>query len=224
MLWLFDALRPSSFVELGTHYGYSFFTGCQGVRDSNLSTQCTAVDTWRGDEQAGRYGEEVYAAVRQQAERYRGFAHLKRMTFDEALGDFPEGSIDLLHIDGRHFYEDVLHDWTTWKSKVSPQGVVLFHDTKVMDKGFGVYKFWAEVRHSYPSFEFFHQHGLGVLGFGRDQKPAMQRFFGAAGDHAVAENIRIIYTRLGFALPAFDGAGPEKAPPRIRTTFQFGGK
>ena len=224
MFWLFGALRPSSFVELGTHYGYSFFAACQAAHEMGLSTTCTAVDTWQGDDHAGRYGEEVYETVRRQAERYPALAKLKRMTFDEAVGDFADASIDLLHIDGRHFYEDVLHDWTAWKPKVSPRGVVLFHDTRVMDRGFGVHKFWAEIRHGHPGFEFFHQHGLGVLGFGKDQTSEMRKFFAATTNEEVVRHVRLFYARLGTALPPFGDAAPAQTPPRLQTTFTIGGQ
>jgi hypothetical protein len=44
---------------------------------------------------------------------------LIRSTFDDALGYFADGSLDLLHIDGRHLNNDVAHDFETWLPKLT---------------------------------------------------------------------------------------------------------
>ena len=127
------------FVELGTHTGYSFAAFCQAVHELRFETKCFAVDTWRGDEHAGFYGEEVFDDLKKYIEsRYGNFARLIRSTFDEALDHFDDGTIDLLHIDGRHFFEDVSYDYRTWQGKLAPNAVVLFHDINVRERGFGV--------------------------------------------------------------------------------------
>lgn len=200
--WLMGALRPRSFVELGTHGGYSYFAICQAVRRLRLETLCHAVDTWRGDEHAGFYGEEVLQRVRQYHDtHYADFSRLIRATFAEALAEIPDASVDLLHIDGRHFYEDVKADFESWTPKLSSRAVVLFHDTNVRDRDFGVFRLWDELKARYPSFEFLHGHGLGVLGFGA-ALPDEVRDFLALGDSKAAVEIRSAYSRLGGGLTA----------------------
>jgi len=174
--WLMGEIRPKVFVELGTHKGSSYFSFCQAVRDKGLLTRCYAVDTWRGDNQAGFYGEEVYEMVNGHNEsQYKKFSTLYRMTFDEALGQFPDRSVDLLHIDGLHNYEAVLHDFEAWLPKLAPGAIVLFHDIEVYGGDFGVWRFWGEIKKQYSSwFEFEHSHGLGVLqiaGENKQEKP-----------------------------------------------------
>jgi len=199
--WLVEAHRPATLVELGTHWGYSFFAFCQAVNALGLDTRCFAVDTWKGDDHAGRYDEEVFASVYKHNEsRYATFARLMRATFEEAVPSFAGGSIDLLHIDGRHFYDDVRHDFECWRSKLSPRAIVLFHDTAVHESEFGVHRLWTELRQQYPHFEFLHGHGLGVLGVGPQVGARLQALFEAGKDAALAQQIRLAYARLGAGL------------------------
>ena len=199
--WLMDALKPKRLAELGSHNGYSFFTFCQAAKGLELDIECFAVDLWGGDEHAGFYGDDVFQRVWNHNEaHYASFARLVRASFDDAVGQFEDGSIDLLHIDGRHFYEDVKHDFETWEPKLSDRAVVLFHDTNVREREFGVFKFWEEVSSDRPSFEFLHGHGLGVLAYGRNVPHRVLSFLSATETPATANNVRQIYGQLGGAL------------------------
>jgi len=198
--WLTGALRPRSIVELGTHGGFSFFAFCQAVERRRLETTCVAIDTWQGDPQAGFYGEDVYGVVSMYAQRYASFARLMRTTFDEAASTFADRSIDLLHIDGLHSYEAVRSDFETWAPKVSDRGVVLFHDTNVRKPGFGVYRLWEELRDRYPSFEFLHGSGLGVLAYGVDMAEGVEALIALGRDDDTRSDIQSAYARLGATL------------------------
>jgi glycosyltransferase involved in cell wall biosynthesis len=165
--WIVTAHRPSSIVELGTHWGVSYGAFCEAVLREQLDARCLAVDTWQGDVHAGFYGNEVLADLKRFHDaRYGAFSTLKQGTFDEALAMVPDRSVDLLHIDGRHHYDDVKHDYTTWLPKLSDRAVVLFHDTNVRERNFGVWRLWSELAATRPSFEFLHCWGLGVLAAG----------------------------------------------------------
>ncbi len=167
--WVISATKPRLLVELGTHKGDSYSAFCQSVSESDLATTCYAVDSWQGDEHAGLYGEEVFQELNAYNQRkYGGFSTLLRMMFEDALSYFNDGSIDLLHIDGYHSYDAVREDFEKWLPKMSDRGVILLHDVAVRERGFGVWKFWADVAERFPSLELPHSNGLGVLAVGSE--------------------------------------------------------
>lgn len=195
--WLLESLRPRTIVELGTHNGASFLALCQAVETQQLSSRVYAVDTWTGDEHAGFYGNEVYAELRDYQQRhYAGISEMLRMRFDLALEYFADGSIDLLHIDGLHTYEAVREDFESWVPKLSSRAVVLFHDTCVREREFGVWRYWSEISSAYPSFEFTHTHGLGVLLVGPEQPENLLRLAEAA-EAGVFATINHLFDALG---------------------------
>lgn len=196
VFWLVDLHRPNTMVELGVHNGFSFLSLCQIAKSVNLNTSIYAIDTWEGDEHAGFYDSKIFDELETEVQKtYPKLARMMKSTFAEARSDFANGSVDLLHIDGRHRYEDVKGDFDDWLETLSNRGVVLFHDTCVRRDDFGVFKFWSEISQLYPSFEFFHGNGLGVLLVG-DQAPEELKKLCSEGPE-VKNFVRDAYARLG---------------------------
>lgn len=170
--------RPSCIVELGSHYGCSAFAFLQAMKDGGINGSFYAVDTWEGDsftkndyreDICGQYKEIQDACFSGQDSSSGPDAHMLRMTFDEASRLFADASIDLLHIDGSHLYEDVKHDFLTWKSKVRREGAIFFHDIaeeEMFGEVLGSHVFWKELKAEYSlTLEFPFSLGLGVLFF-----------------------------------------------------------
>lgn len=176
---LIGRLRPRILVELGTYSGSSFAAFCQAAEACGAGTKCYGIDLWEGDIHMGSFDEELFREVSgYMAANHPGTAILVRKDFNAAVADFADGSIDFLHIDGTHTYEAVGNDFRTWLPKMSPRGVVLFHDVNVTVENvgeparhFGVRRFFDETKGAYPHLEFDHCYGLGVLVTGAQAPP-----------------------------------------------------
>jgi hypothetical protein len=175
--WLIWALKPGKVVELGSHYGVSFFAFCEAAQAFSPDTFVYAIDTWGGDEHAGFYEEDVYSRVVANWDKYHSTRSLLvRSTFDSAVEYFEDRSIDILHIDGLHTYDAVRHDYDKWLPKMKEESIVIFHDINVRERGFGVWKLWLELNSKFPSFQVLNGHGLGILVFGDSTLKRLEDF------------------------------------------------
>ncbi len=212
VMTIIDLVKPARFVELGSHKGDSYCAFCQAVVATKTSTQCFAIDSWEGDEHVGKYESSIYSELKNYHDPlYSSFSTLIRSYFDDALNQFEDGSIDLLHIDGLHTYEAVKHDFETWLPKLSKRGVVLFHDIYAnspyfQQRGYAVWKFWEEIINKYPNFEFKHSYGLGVLAVGEEIPEALLPLLNSKGEEA--EMIRTFYHSLGHLLDTKSNNNP----------------
>ena len=162
-------LEPKNIAELGSHYGCSAFAFTQAVKDMGFDTAMYFIDTWQGDDFTKKYDNDVFTVFSDTVKKY--YAPLKinmlRMTFDEARDKFEDGSLELLHIDGSHHYEDVKHDFETWLPKVSKTGIIMLHDVSsdiVLGDVMGSYKYWQELKKKYKyTVDFDFSWGLGVI-------------------------------------------------------------
>ena len=163
-------MRPATIVELGTHYGTSFFAFLQAIEDGHSpKTALYGVDLWGevegNDWTKKEYEIDIYEIFLKTLETYKTEAKPIRKIFDDALTDFKDQSIDLLHIDGTHTYEAVKNDYEKWSPKVKEDGIILFHDiseTSFLHENASP-QFWNELKASHYTLEFDHCYGLGIL-------------------------------------------------------------
>lgn len=232
MFCLMNYMRPRTYLELGTHYGASFFAVCQAIRKFEIDCSPTAVDLWLGDEHAGQYDEDVYRQFKWILEnKYTGIGHVLRKDFNDAAADFENRTLDLIHIDGLHTYEAVKNDYETWLPKACENSVILFHDTNVRERGFGVWKLWDEIKNNYASFNFTHTHGLGIIALGSAasnpvvpllqiinssdaSRKSFDNFFRLAGERGLEEAMSKI--RLAQLQTIYD-----RVPPRIINFLRY---
>ena len=163
--WIVAVKKPKVIVELGSHYGVSFFSFCEAAEHYSPGTFVYAIDTWEGDEHSGKYENEVYNKVKEHHEKYHSQrSALIRTTFNKAAIEFADESIDIVHIDGLHTYEAVKEDYENWSSKLKKDGTFIFHDWNVRERGFGVWRLWEEIKENkdYSCIEIPNGYGLGI--------------------------------------------------------------
>jgi len=114
-------------VEVGCYLGGAMWYGAQIARDNYSKYRC--VDHWR-DTADLAVGEE----------HYRGFMEnmtdaglvdaiqVHRKPSVDAAGDFEDGSLSLVFLDGDHSCEGCLADIDAWWPKLKSDGVMLGHD------------------------------------------------------------------------------------------------
>lgn len=172
---LVRAFEPNTVVELGSHYGCSAFTFAQAVKDFALDTKMYFVDTWQGDDFTKKYDNDVYTIFCKTVNKFYSNQNINmlRMTFNEAVEQFEDKSIDVLHIDGSHHYNDVKLDFETWFSKVKDDGIIMLHDVSsdiVLGDVMGSYKYWEELQEKFKyTVKFDFSWGLGLIFLGEDK-------------------------------------------------------
>lgn len=168
--------KPQIIVELGSHYGCSAFAFAQAIKDFGLNTHFYAVDTWAGDDfTRNDYENDVFSIFKETTDKFysKQKIDMLRMTFDEALNNFEDMSIDLLHIDGSHHYNDVKHDFYSWLPKVKKDGIIFLHDISedvVLGDVMGSNKFWNEISEEFKNtIRFDYSWGLGMIFLSEDK-------------------------------------------------------
>ena len=157
------------------------------------------MDTWKGDIHMFQEVDILEDLRAYHDPHFATFSTLLQMTFDEARETIENRSIDLLHIDGTHTYAAVKHDFENWKSALSSRSIVLFHDTCVRRDNYEVWRLWDELSGKYPSFEFRHSFGLGVLAVGEDLPPTLRNLFAMSEDDRMASTVRALFASCGDA-------------------------
>jgi hypothetical protein len=124
------------FVEVGTYLGRSICSLGELVQASRKSIAVVGVDTCRGSGPEGLHGRDYHgAAVAAGGGTFAGALHYNVLACglgdvvsllvadsERAAGLFADASLDWVHLDARHDYDEVVADITTWRPKLRPGG------------------------------------------------------------------------------------------------------
>jgi len=170
-------MRPGRYVELGIDLGASFLTACEASRRENLGTHCFGIDTWQGPSHRIRCdGSGAFEGLSQFIVQNYTNSTILRASFDDAVDQFEDGSIDLLVMNEMHMYGTLKHNFETWLPKLSCRAVVLLHGTRFFGDEVGNWRFFVELQQSYWSFEFSDWHGLGMIVVGTEPDEWVRAF------------------------------------------------
>lgn len=164
-MWLVKELKPTIIVDLGVDKGFSTY-----IFAAQKIGMVYGIDWFMGMtfHRDGKNIEiESYIPCMRIKRNMEKKFKIKNVTIIQ--GTFSEVAekwkipIDILHIDGTHFYGDVKEDYQNWSKYLNENSVVLFHDTNVFE---GVKQFFDELE--LPKYNFTHSYGLGVVSKNED--------------------------------------------------------
>ena len=154
------------------YIGYSTFAFSKALTDRGSGGRVIGIDAFVFVVQSADVSAHVLR-VRNTYEYVTDLMALTKITnmevvkgyFDEVAASWQHGkSIDILHVDGRHEYENVKKDYQDFLPFVKEDGIIIFHDCYVWDQlDFGVHTFLKELDdHLYKGY-FINDYGLGVV-------------------------------------------------------------
>lgn len=117
------SLKPSSYLEIGTRYGYSMVSILAGAKDS--LKLITSIDLQEYEDKSQNYAKDnlVSTGFSGKAEFFAGSSH------DAAIKDKIKGrKYDLVFVDGDHSYEGALDDILHYWDNVAPGKFMIIDD------------------------------------------------------------------------------------------------
>jgi Methyltransferase domain len=200
LFWMVQAHKPSTFVELGTQSGASYFATCQAIDRLQLDASCFAVSTWSDEGISTDESDAMYAKVKSYNEtHYSSFSSLVRSPAKQALNHFADNSIDLICFNRLKGTEADTQLINAWIPKLSEKGLVLIHNTNVRQLNMRVHGLFRSLKEYGPAFEFRHGGGLGVLGIGENQPELINVLFEDAQSLSRNRVVQDVFSRLGRA-------------------------
>jgi predicted O-methyltransferase YrrM len=127
----------SIMVEVGSWMGRSSTYVASLIRESGKNIKFYCVDTWEGSEEhvdliksLGEQGATLYEVFQNNISEcgVKDYITPIKLESIEAAKVFADESIDFIHIDAAHDYDNVLADIKAWYSKIKPGGLITGDD------------------------------------------------------------------------------------------------
>lgn len=195
--WVMEALMPKVFVEIGAGKGESFFAFCQAADTLRIAAKAfLVVDRAEAYDASGAEFDDI---LEYNNSTYSAFSQVVQGSSRRVVQNFGDGTVDLLHIRGDVDPENVDRAFEDWLPKLSERAVVILSDTNTCEKSIGTPKLFENLQSQYPTFEFVHDLGLGVIGVGHAQNDKLEHLFSCNHSNVVARSARDLFFALSRA-------------------------
>jgi cephalosporin hydroxylase len=168
-------LKPSSFIEIGSMYGWSLQhfihyseEGSIGIAIDLPVRYFVGSHDWRVEKQESNY-KNVWPkwAKEKKCKLYLlSCSSYDPETAIKAKEILKGNKIDFLFIDGDHRYEAIKEDYNLYSSLVRQGGIIAFHDIGENEQG-GGRMFWNEIKNNFKYKEILKDpnkgKGIGIL-------------------------------------------------------------
>jgi len=162
MAWLAERvgkLKPVNILEIGFQFG-----GWTYLMSSFFDSKARICAVDMGNKHTKGAGAKVIECINttdRQAHLIEGNSQ-SLLVRDVAKSFFGAGYIDLLHIDGNHYYGGVKSDFEMYSPLVR-NGLIVLHD--IANQKYDVPEFWNEIKGRYKTEEVNHGDvfGIGVI-------------------------------------------------------------
>ncbi|UWQ19682.1 class I SAM-dependent methyltransferase [Jannaschia sp. M317] len=159
LFWLFDVMRPSSFLTLGNPSGVVHFAACQAADRLDCDTQCEAFCPWPDN--------TVPETLTQYAEtHFEDLSRLQAHSLKRAPRRIANRSVDILFIDIAVTPDLGEALRKKWLPKLSDRGVVILHGLETQLAEDAGEDLLDHVRDLGPGFELMAGSGLHLVGVG----------------------------------------------------------
>lgn len=150
--------KINSYLEIGCRWGGTFVITSEILKKNTIDVKLYCCDLIEKSD------------ILKQYSNHQNFDYLNISSFDLDKTTIQQ-DVDLILVDGDHTYSGVKNDFEI-ALQFNPKYIV-FHDIKSIVCP-GVVRFWDEIKHNYPHFEFIDQYddvngdflGIGVIELG----------------------------------------------------------
>lgn len=195
LFWLVEACNPRTIVHVGTNHPTFYYGYCYAVKALLLEARCFVIDMLDGEQKTSSsqysYGDRLPAFCKTQ------FKSFSRLIYSSEDMDsyFAPKSIDFLHISGAYSKEYLYKVLASWEERLSDRAVIIIDHLSRLDGRDG-----SLFSKKWPTFEFWHAKGLGVITLGKQPPEALTSFFDKVSTPQIASEVRAFYANLGLQL------------------------